>query len=106
LPTQRRKQKQQWEETMSTNKQYVLPFTKVDRLKNIEIKTGTTLVDITRVINSEVKKSLKKDLAEIKLAHSDMKNNFNMKSWQIKSRLGKDFGSAKIEIYWKEYGDR
>ena len=82
---------------MSTNKQYVLPFTKVDRLKNIEIKTGTTLADITRVINYEVKKSLNKDLAEIKLAHSDMKNNFNMKPWQIKSRLGKDFGLAKIK---------
>ena len=91
---------------MSTNKQYVLPFTKVDRLKNIEIKTGTTLVDITRVINSEVKKSLKKDLAEIKLAHSDMKNNFNMRSWQIKSRLEKDFGWPKIRIYWSRYGDR
>ena len=50
--------------------------------------------------------SLKKDLAEIKLAHSDMKNNFNMRSWQIKSRLEKDFGWPKIRIYWSRYGDR
>ena len=91
---------------MSTNKQYVLPFTKIDRLKNIEIKTGKTLEQIADEVIAEIRKSLKKDLAEIKFAHSDMKNNFNMKSWQIKSRLGKDFGSAKIEIYWKEYGDR
>ena len=91
---------------MSTNKQFVLPFTKADRLKNICIKLGKTLEQITDEVIAEIKKSLKKDLAEIKFAHSDMKNNFNMKSWQIKSRLGKDFGSAKIEIYWKEYGDR
>ena len=91
---------------MSTNKQYVLPFTKIDRLKNIEIKTGKTLEQIADEVIAEIRKSLKKDLAEIKFAHSDMKNNFNMKSWQIKSRLGKDFGSAKIELYWKEHGDR
>ena len=91
---------------MSTNKQYVLPFTKVDRLKNIEIKTGTTLADITRVINYEVKKSLNKDLAEIKFAHSDMKNNFNMQPNQIRAKLEKEYGWHVIRIYWHEYGDR
>jgi len=91
---------------MSTNKQLVLPFTKADVLKNIEIKTGKTIKQISNEIISEVKKSLKKDLAEIKLAHSDMKNNFNMRSWQIKSRLEKDFGWPKIRIYWSRYGDR
>lgn len=89
-----------------SEKQLVLPFTKEDILKNVEIKTGSTLADITKTINAELKKSLKKDLAEIKLAHSDMKNNFNMRSWQIKTRLEKDFGFDKIRIYWKEYGDK
>ncbi len=91
---------------MSTNKQLVLPFTREDALKNIEIKTGKTIKTITNEVISEVEKSLKKDLAEIKLAHSDMKNNFNMRSWQIKSRLEKEYGWAKIRIYWSRYGDR
>lgn len=91
---------------MSTNNQLVLPFTKKDVLKNIEIKTGKTIKQISNEVISEVEKSLKKDLSEIKMAHSEMKNMFNMKSMQIKSRLEKDFGWPKIRIYWNRYGDR
>ena len=91
---------------MSTNKQLVLPFTKADVLKNIEIKTGKTIKQISNEIISEVKKSLKKDLAEIKFAHSDMKNNFNMRPNQIRAKLEKEYGWHVIRIYWHEYGDR
>jgi hypothetical protein len=120
------KQKQQWEETMNNkpvqlalpfpelteinnvnkDKQFVLPFTKADILKNICIKLGKTLDQITDEVIAEIRKSLKKDLAEIKFAHSDMKNNFNMRPNQIRAKLEKEYGWQVIRIYWHEYGDR
>jgi len=94
------------EEKAVASKQLVLPFTKEDRLLNICIKVGKTLDQITEEVISEIRKSLKKDLAEIKFDHSDMKNNFNMRPNQIRAKLEKKYGWQVIRIYWHEYGDR
>ena len=93
-------------DNVNKDKQLVLPFTKADVLKNIEIKIGKTLDQITEEVISEIRKSLNKDLAEIKFAHSDMKNNFNMRPNQIRAKLEKEYGWHVIRIYWHEYGDR